>query len=49
LHVKSGHFFVLEVGWLILPNQRQRLVRSYNDKGEWVSLTLVTEQRVTAR
>jgi len=49
LHVKSGHFFVLEVGWLIQPNQRQRLVRSYSDKGEWVSLTLVTEQRVTAR
>ncbi|HEY9901623.1 MAG TPA: DUF3598 family protein [Candidatus Sericytochromatia bacterium] len=48
LHVKSGHFFVLEVGWLIQPNQRQRLVRSYSDKGEWVSLTLVTEQRVTA-
>ncbi len=49
LHVKSGHFFVLEAGWLIQPNQRQRLVRSYSDKGEWVSLTLVTEQRVTAR
>lgn len=49
LHIKPGHFFVLEVGWLIQPNQRQRLVRSYSDKGEWVSLTLVTEQRVTAR
>ncbi|MDF5725031.1 MAG: DUF3598 family protein [Rhizonema sp. PD37] len=33
----------LEVGWLIQPNLRQRLIRSYNDKGEWASLTLVTE------
>ncbi len=44
--IKPGHFFVLEVGWLVQPNQRQRLVRSYSDKGEWVGLTLVREQRV---
>jgi hypothetical protein len=37
--------FVLEVGWLLEPNLRQRLVRSYNDKGEWVSLTLITERK----
>lgn len=36
----------LEVGWLIQPNLRQRMIRSYSDKGEWVSLTLVTERRV---
>ncbi len=47
LHVKPGYPFVLEVGWLLQPNQRQRLVRSYSDKGEWVSLTLVTEKRMT--
>jgi hypothetical protein len=47
VQVKPGHFFVLEVGWLLQPNQRQRLIRSYSDKGEWVSLTLVREQRVT--
>ncbi len=35
----------LEVGWLINPNLRQRMIRSYNDKGEWVSLTLVTERK----
>ncbi|HAA33531.1 MAG TPA: hypothetical protein DCE56_44650 [Cyanobacteria bacterium UBA8553] len=46
LQVKPGHFFVLEVGWLVQPDQRQRLVRSYSDKGEWISLTLITEQRV---
>lgn len=47
LQVKPGHFFVLEVGWLLKPNQRQRLIRTYSDKGEWVSLTLITEQKVT--
>ncbi|WP_341525711.1 DUF3598 family protein [Nostoc sp. UHCC 0302] len=35
----------LEAGWLIQPNLRQRMIRSYNDKGEWVSLTLVTEEK----
>ncbi|HBB32563.1 MAG TPA: hypothetical protein DDZ80_23540 [Cyanobacteria bacterium UBA8803] len=46
LTVKPGHVFVLEVGWLVQPNQRQRLIRTYNERGTWVSLTLVTEQRV---
>ncbi len=35
----------LEVGWMIAPNQRQRLIRQYNAQGTWVSLTLVTECR----
>jgi hypothetical protein len=47
LHIKPGHRFVLEVGWLLQPDRRQRLVRSYSDKGEWISLTLVTEHKVT--
>lgn len=38
--------FILEAGWLIEPNLRQRMIRTYSDKGEWVSLTLVTERRV---
>lgn len=46
LVVKPGHVFVLEVGWLLQPNQRQRLVRTYSNKGEWVSLTLVREQKI---
>ena len=37
--------FFLEVGWLIQPNRRQRLIRRYDDSGAWVSLTLVTEQK----
>jgi Domain of unknown function (DUF3598) len=37
----------LETGWLIEPNWRQRMIRSYSDKGEWVSLSLVTERKVS--
>ncbi len=36
----------LEVGWLVESNQRQRMIRRYNEKGEWASLTLVTEYKV---
>ncbi|MEM8721748.1 MAG: DUF3598 family protein [Cyanobacteria bacterium P01_G01_bin.39] len=46
LQVKSGHNFVLEMGWLLQPNIRQRIIRSYNEKGNWVSCTLVTEKKV---
>jgi hypothetical protein len=35
----------LEVGWLINPKLRQRMIRSYNASGEWVSLTLVVESK----
>ncbi|MBD2692661.1 DUF3598 family protein [Anabaena catenula] len=38
----------LEMGWLITPTLRQRLIRNYDDKGAWISLTLVTENRVTS-
>ncbi|MDX2239500.1 MAG: DUF3598 family protein [Leptolyngbyaceae cyanobacterium bins.302] len=44
--IKSGQPFFLEVGWLLQPNLRQRLIRSYSDRGEWTSLTLVTERKV---
>jgi hypothetical protein len=46
LTIKSGHSFVLEVGWLVEPNLRQRLIRRYSDRGSWVSLTLVQEKRI---
>lgn len=35
----------LEVGWLIEPHLRQRLIRSYNAQGGWTTLTLVVEQK----
>lgn len=47
VQIKSGEAFFLEVGWLIQPKLRQRMIRSYSDKGEWLSLTLVAEQKVS--
>jgi hypothetical protein len=46
LKVELGHPFVLETGWLRTPTQRERIIRSFSAKGEWVGLTLVTEQKV---
>ena len=46
VEIKPGHGFVLEVGWLVQPQQRQRLVRRYSERGEWTSLTLVREEKV---
>ncbi len=43
--IRAGRPFFLETGWLIEPNFRQRLIRNYDDKGEWSSLTLITEHR----
>lgn len=37
---------LLEAGWLIDANTRQRMIRSYDEAGAWVSLTLVTETKV---
>lgn len=39
--------FFVEVGWLVAANERQRLIRSYNEKGEWISATHVIERQVT--
>ena len=47
MQIKPREAFFLEAGWLIQPNLRQRMIRSYGDKGEWLSLTLVTEQKVS--
>ncbi|MCT7986637.1 DUF3598 family protein [Laspinema sp. A4] len=44
--VEVGQMFFLEAGWLIEPTLRQRLMGSYNQKGEWTSVTLVTERKV---
>ncbi|MBD2123731.1 DUF3598 family protein [Trichocoleus sp. FACHB-262] len=47
-HLQVGQPFVLEVGWLIEPDLRQRMVRRYDAQGGWSSLTLVTEQKISA-
>jgi hypothetical protein len=38
--------FMVEAGWLVEPNYRKRLMRSYCDRGEWTSITLVKERKV---
>jgi hypothetical protein len=45
LMIPRGQPFFLEAGWLIEPNLRQRMIRSYDAQGSWSSLTLVTERR----
>ncbi|MBZ8181060.1 DUF3598 family protein [Oscillatoria salina] len=47
LEIKRGYPFVLEAGWLVAPNLRYRLVRSYSAKGELLNLTLVQEEKVS--
>jgi Domain of unknown function (DUF3598) len=39
--------FVVEAGWLIEPTYRKRLLRNYCARGEWVSITLVTERKTS--
>jgi Domain of unknown function (DUF3598) len=43
--IEPGVAISLEVGWSIAPNLRQRLIRTYTDRGEWLSLTFITESR----
>ncbi|WP_035993013.1 DUF3598 family protein [Leptolyngbya sp. KIOST-1] len=43
--IVPGQPLFLEVGWLINPTLRQRLIRTYNAQGTWEGLTLVTEQK----
>lgn len=43
--IPSGSPFFLECGWMPEPNIRQRIIRSYDAKGEWISLTRVVERR----
>jgi len=44
--IPRGRSFLLEVGWLLTPTLRQRLMRRYDAQGAWSSLTLVTETKV---
>lgn len=45
LQVDHRHPFCLEVGWLVSPHERQRLIRRYDDRGAWVSSSHVVERR----
>lgn len=37
--------FFVEVGWLTGDNERQRLIRHYDEKGAWASSTFITDRR----
>lgn len=39
--------FFLEVGWLLDASHRQRLIRHYDAQGNWESVTLVQEEKVS--
>jgi hypothetical protein len=47
LEISHRQPFFVEAGWLLSDNERQRLIRSYNDKGEWISSTHVVEHKVS--
>ena len=44
-HIEPRKPLFLEMGWMIAPNHRQRMIRQYTAQGGWASLTLVTERR----
>jgi hypothetical protein len=46
LKINHRQSFFVEAGWLVNANERQRLMRSYNDQGEWVSSTHIIEHKV---
>ncbi len=46
MQVKLRQPFFVEVGWLLEDKERQRLIRSYNEKGEWMSATHVIERKI---
>jgi hypothetical protein len=45
IQIRSNTAFSMEIGWLIAPNQRQRLIRQYDAAGNWIALMLVMETR----
>jgi Domain of unknown function (DUF3598) len=38
--------FFVEAGWLVSTRDRQRLIRNYTEKGEWVSSTHIIEHKI---
>ncbi|MBW4696145.1 MAG: DUF3598 family protein [Lyngbya sp. HA4199-MV5] len=46
IHIQTTQPFFLEIGWLLQPDLRQRMIRRYDEKGAWSSLTLVTERKL---
>jgi hypothetical protein len=47
LQVPYRQPFFLELGWLVEKDERQRLIRRYNEKGEWLDATHVIERKIS--
>ena len=47
LQIQRHKQFFVEAGWLVSDNQRQRLIRHYSEKGEWVSSTHIIERKMS--
>lgn len=45
LRLSPHSAFTLEIAWLLAPNHRQRLIRQYDENGNWVGLFFTTESR----
>lgn len=43
--IQPRQSFILEVGWLITPTLRHRLIRRYDQLGGWVSVSLIKEEK----
>jgi hypothetical protein len=46
LQIKLRQPFFVELGWLVEENERQRLIRSYDEKGAWAHSTFVIEKKI---
>lgn len=46
LQISHRQGFRVEAGWLESPHRWQRLIRRYSPRGEWLSATLISAQRV---
>jgi hypothetical protein len=44
--IQPGQPLFLEAGWLIAPDRRQRIIRTYDPRGTLASLTIVIEHKV---
>ncbi len=47
LQIQRHETFFVEAGWLVADDERQRLIRSYSEKGEWISSTHVIERKTS--
>ncbi|ERN41964.1 protein of unknown function (DUF3598) [Rubidibacter lacunae KORDI 51-2] len=46
--LQSGQAFAIEAGWHLSPDCRERLVRRYGERGEWIDLSWIRETRTAA-